>query len=102
MESAFGHRALSSVRRATAAARRASVGVRRRGVGRRRYRTATAVEITLIGGDGLTSIGTIVAFASMQNRLIAPVAQLLGVSGSRALLDLPADAEPGTRAERAR
>jgi ATP-binding cassette, subfamily B, bacterial len=64
--------------------------------------------LTLIHGDGLTSIGTIVAFTSMQNRLISPVAQLLGValsvSGSRALLDrvfavldLPVDAEPGTR-----
>jgi ATP-binding cassette subfamily B protein len=65
--------------------------------------------LTMDHGNGLTSIGTVVAFASMQNRLIAPTAQLLGVgmsvAGSRALLDrvfavldVPVDQAPGTRA----
>jgi ATP-binding cassette subfamily B protein len=65
--------------------------------------------LTMAHGDGLTSIGTVVAFTSMQNRLIAPTAQLLGagmrIAGSRALLDrvfavldVPVDQRPGTRA----
>jgi len=62
----------------------------------------------LAGMTGTTTIGTLVAFTSMQNRLVSPVAQLLGValglSGSTAVfarifeaLDLPVDIAPGTR-----
>jgi len=63
----------------------------------------------LAGMTGTTTIGTLVAFTSMQNRLVSPVAQLLavalGMSGSLAVftrifesLDLPIDIAPGTRA----
>ncbi len=62
----------------------------------------------LAGMTGAVTIGTLVAFTSMQNRLVSPVAQLLGVtlglSGSLAVfarifesLDVPVDIEPGTR-----
>ncbi len=63
----------------------------------------------LAGISGTATIGTLVAFTSMQNRLVSPVAQLLGValglSGSLAVfarifevLDLPVDIAPGARA----
>jgi ATP-binding cassette, subfamily B, bacterial len=62
----------------------------------------------LAGMTGTVTIGTLVAFTSMQNRLVSPVAQLLGValglSGSLAVfarifesLDLPVDIAPGKR-----
>jgi len=62
----------------------------------------------LAGMTGTITIGTLVAFTSMQNRLVSPVAQLLGVTlglaGSLAVfarifeaLDLPVDIAPGTR-----
>jgi ABC transporter transmembrane region len=62
----------------------------------------------LAGMAGTVTIGTLVAFTSMQNRLVSPVAQLLGValglSGSLAVfarifesLDLPVDIAPGKR-----
>ncbi len=62
----------------------------------------------LAGMTGTTTIGTLVSFTSMQNRLVSPVAQLLavalGLSGSLAVfarifesLDLPVDIAPGNR-----